>query len=200
MVATTKAKALLVEIANSLSTEATTAGKAALATALTELGTEISSASVTDNEFFLNADSSSVAGITGVGQVWADILSTAAGVVHSKELNTANSHLDSVKTSQSTIATGTTGILVQETIIADKQTAIETYQKKLKELGEGAGIHVISPNEIFGFIKLYQLLIEQGKMLDEGDKVSEAQQTNAKAKAKEMAQKVQSLLSEISTF
>jgi hypothetical protein len=200
MVATTKAKALLVEIANSLSTEATTAGKAALATALTELGTEISSASVTDNEFFLNADSSSVAGTTGVGQVWADILSTAAGVVHSKELNTANSHLDSVKASQSTIATGTTGILAQETIIADKQTAIETYQKKLKELGEGAGIHVISPNELFGFIKLYQLLIEQGKILDEGDKVSDAQQANAKAKIKELAGKVQSLIGEFSAF
>jgi hypothetical protein len=200
MVATTKAKALLVEIANSLSTEATTAGKAALATALTELGTEISSASVTDNEFFLNADSSSVAGTTGVGQVWADILSTAAGVVHSKELNTANSHLDSVQTSQSTIATGTTGILAQETIIAAKQTAIETYQKKLKELGEGAGIHVISPNEIFGFIKLYQLLIEQGKILDEGDKVSDAQQANAKAKIKELAGKVQSLIGEFSAF
>lgn len=200
MVATTKAKALLVEIANSLSTEATAAGKTALATALTELGTEISSASVTDNEFFLNADSSSVAGTTGVGQVWADILSTAAGVVHSKELNTANSHLDSVQTSQSTIATGTTGILAQETIIAAKQTAIETYQKKLKELGEGAGIHVISPNEIFGFIKLYQLLIEQGKILDEGDKVSDAQQANAKAKIKELAGKVQSLIGEFSAF
>ena len=186
MIATTKAKALLVEIANSLSAEATTAGKASLATALTDLGSEISSASVTDDEFFLNADSTATTGATGVGQVWADILSAAADVVRSKELNTANSH-------SATIAD-------KQTIIADKQTAIETYQKKLKELGEGSGIHVISPNEIFGFIKLYQLLIEQGKMLDEGDKVSEAQQANAKAKAKEMASKVQSLLSEISAF
>lgn len=199
-IATTKAKALLVEIANSLSTEATAAGKTSLATALTELGTEISSQSVNDAEFFINADSSAITGATGAGQVWADILSAAADVVRDKQLNTVNGHIDNIKSSQDTIATGTTGILAQETIIATKQTAIETYQKKLKELGEGAGIHILSPNEIFGFIKLYQLLIEQGKMLDEGDKVSEAQQANAKAKAKEMAQKVQTLLNEISVF
>ena len=143
MVATTKAKALLVEIANSLSTEATAAGKTSLATALTELGTEISSASVTDEEFFLTADSTATSGVTGVGQTWTDILSTAANVVQSKEMNTANAQ------------------------------------------------------NAFSNIKLYQTLVEQGKMLDEGDRVNDAQQANAKAKVKQIANQVQALLDEI---
>jgi hypothetical protein len=199
-IATIKAKALLVEIANSLSTEATAAGKASLATALTELGSEISSQTVSESEFFINADSSSISGASGAGQIWADILSSAANVVHGKQLNTVNGYVNAIKTSQDTIAISTTGILAQETIIADKQTAIETYQKKLKELGEGSGIRILSPNEIFGFVKLYQLLIEQGKILDEGDKVSEAQQANARAKIKDLATKVQSLIGEFSAF
>lgn len=142
MVATTKAKALLVEIANSLSTEATAAGKTSLATALTELGAEISSASVTDTEFFQNA-STATSGVTGVGQTWTDILSTAANVVQSKEMNTANAQ------------------------------------------------------NAFSNIKLYQTLVEQGKMLDEGDRVNDAQQANAKAKVKQIANQVQALLDEI---
>jgi hypothetical protein len=142
-IATTKAKALLVEIANSLSTEATAAGKTSLATALTELGTEISSQSVTEQEFFINADSSATTGATGVGQVWADVLSAAADVVHSKQVNTANAQ------------------------------------------------------NSFGNIKLYQNLIEEGRMLDQGDKVSDAQQANAKAKVKQIANQVQALLDEI---
>ena len=195
--AITKAKALLVEMANTLATEATAAGKTALATSLTDFGSEIAIAD--DEEFFVSSKFDSVGSVTttsGKGITYSNILQSAAAVVQSKGINA----LTDIKSSQATIATDTTGILAQETIIAAKQTAIETYQKKLKELGEGPGIHILSPNEIFGFIKLYQLLIEQGKMLDEGDKVSEAQQANAKAKAKEMAQKVQTLLNEISVF
>lgn len=139
-IATTKAKALLVEIANSLSTEATAAGKTSLATALTELGSEISTETVTETEFFINAGGT---GTTGVGQVWADILSTAADVVQSKEMNTANAQ------------------------------------------------------NAFSNIKLYQTLVEQGKMLDEGDRVNDAQQANSKAKVKQIANQVQALLDEI---
>ena len=47
------------------------------------------------------------------------------------------------------------------------------------------------------YLKLYQTLVEQGKMLDEGDRVNDAQQANAKAKVKQIANQVQALLDEI---
>jgi hypothetical protein len=50
-------------------------------------------------------------------------------------------------------------------IIADKQTAIETYHKKLKELGEGDGIHAIGPYEYLGLINVYKTLVEEGDIL-----------------------------------
>ena len=65
--------------------------------------------------------------------------------------------------------------------ISSKQTAIETYQKKLKELGEGSGIRMIGPYEIFGMISLYRLMIEQAKALDTTDKVSASTQAAALA-------------------
>lgn len=50
--------------------------------------------------------------------------------------------------------------------IAEKLTAMETYQKKLKELGEGEGIHVISPYDLFSFITTYRILVEEGKLME----------------------------------
>ena len=47
------------------------------------------------------------------------------------------------------------------------------------------------------YLKLYQTLVEQGKMLDEGDRVNDAQQANSKAKVKQIANQVQALLDEI---
>jgi hypothetical protein len=54
------------------------------------------------------------------------------------------------------IAAQTTIVAAQTTIVASKQTAMETYQKKLKELGEGSGIRVIGPYEVFGMISIYR--------------------------------------------
>lgn len=67
----------------------------------------------------------------------------------------------------------------KQTVMADKQTAMETYQKKLKELGEGKGIHVIGPYEWLGLISIYRLLVEQGKILETTDKVSDEKQAEA---------------------
>ena len=43
---------------------------------------------------------------------------------------------------------------------ADKMTAIETYQKKMKELGEGTGIHIVGPYDWLGYSSLYKLYVE----------------------------------------
>ena len=63
------------------------------------------------------------------------------------------------------IAVALETIATQTTTIADKQTAIETYQKRLTELGEGEGIHIISPFELFSFVTSYRSLIEEGRIL-----------------------------------
>lgn len=72
----------------------------------------------------------------------------------------------SIASSLETMATNSTAILEKLNIIAEKQTAMETYQKKLKELGEGEGIHVISPYELFSFITTYRILVEEGRLME----------------------------------
>lgn len=70
-------------------------------------------------------------------------------------LGTIASNSTDIKTSLATIAT-------QTTTLATKLGEIETHQKKLKELGEGQGIHVISPYEWISVYSIYKSLIAQG--------------------------------------
>lgn len=194
----TASKALLTEMANSLATEATGAGKTALATALTNFASEISATN--DDDFFITVkfDNLGVATTTsGKGITYANMLQGAAAVVQSTTLN-------SIKTDHSTVATQTTAIAAAEatiatgtTTIAAKQTAIETYQKKIKELAEGSGVRMITPSELVGLAKLYQTMIEQGKILDAGDQVSQEQQANARAKFIELTNKVKDLIAAV---
>jgi hypothetical protein len=64
------------------------------------------------------------------------------------------------------MATNSTTMATNTTTIASKLTAIETYQKKMKELGEGPGIHFIGPYEVFGLVSIYRMMIEQAKILE----------------------------------
>lgn len=194
--ATTNAKALLVEMANSLAAEATAAGKTALATALTNFGSEIQSDTATDDSFFQSFDSAGTS-TSGKGTTWANILNGAAAVVNSKTQNTIADKASTIATNTTAIAASDAIIATQTTTIASKQTAMETYQKRLKELGEGAGIRTISPTELVGLAKLYQVMIEQGKILDEGDVVSSAQQENAKEKYKQLTKKMETVIREL---
>jgi hypothetical protein len=79
-----------------------------------------------------------------------------------------------IATKTTVIADKTTIIADQTTTIATKLTAIETYQKKLKELGEGAGIHVVGPYDWLGLINVYKSLVEEGNILDTSTNVSDA--------------------------
>ncbi len=81
-------------------------------------------------------------------------------------------------TALETIASNSTSIKNSLETISNKQTAIEAYIKRLKELGETTGIHMIGPYEKFGLISIYKLLIEEGKIL-ELDKVSDAKRDEA---------------------
>ena len=121
--------------------------------------------------------------------------------------------LETMATQTTTIATQTTTIATQTTTIAtrltaistdidtiasnsttikDKQTAMETYQKKLKELGEGVGIRVIGPYEVFGMISIYRLLIEQAKILDTTESASASQIQAAITEVTRLAQLIRS--------
>ena len=83
--------------------------------------------------------------------------------------------LGTMATNSTTIATNSTTMATNITTIATKLTAIETYQKKMKELGEGPGIRVVGPYEVFGMISIYRLLIEQAKILDSAESASASQ-------------------------
>ena len=96
-----------------------------------------------------------------------------------------------IDTKLGTIATQTTTIATQTTTIASKQTAMETYQKKLKELGEGTGIHVVGPYDYLGLINVYKSLIEQGNIADTQGNVSPSAQAAAEASVTEYLTKIQ---------
>jgi len=74
-------------------------------------------------------------------------------------------YLSRIATALETIATQTTTIATQTTMLATKLTEIETHQQRLRELGEGEGIRIISPYELFGFVTIYRNLIEEGNIL-----------------------------------
>jgi len=107
--------------------------------------------------------------------------------------------LENISTQTTTIATRLTAISTDidtiasnSTTIKDKQTAMETYQKKLKELGEGSGIRVIGPYEVFGMISIYRLLIEQAKILDTTESASDSQIRDAIREVDRLARSIRS--------
>jgi hypothetical protein len=83
--------------------------------------------------------------------------------------------LGTMATNSTTMAANSTTMATNITTIATKLTAIETYQKKMKELGEGPGIRVVGPYEVFSMISIYRLLIEQAKILDSAESASASQ-------------------------
>lgn len=117
----TEAKVALVQIASELATEATSAGQTALATALTNLSTEISGQSVTEAEFFGGQQSETIDGVVtlvtkySAADVWAGILNAAADVVQAKSNNTQ---------------------AAQQTIIADETSTIDDHLNRLQSVVE----------------------------------------------------------------
>lgn len=200
----TAAQAILAAQATALSTEATAAGLASLATALTNLATEISQ-SVNETEFFggdvVTSSTSGTPPVTtyttanrgGAAIVWAQTLESAAAVIRAKnstliktsisaietDVATLTANSTTIKDKQTIIADQQTIIADKQTVIADKTTSIETYQKKLKELGETTGIRSRGPFETWGNISTYKYLIEQGKILDETGKATPEVQERA---------------------
>ena len=90
------------------------------------------------------------------------------------------------------IATALETIAAQTTTIAGAMTSIESHQNKLRQLGEGPGIHIIGAYESFGMVTLYRLLIEQAKILDSAEAASESQITAAITEATRLAQLIRS--------
>jgi hypothetical protein len=78
----------------------------------------------------------------------------------------AAASLGTMATNSTTMATNSTTIATNITTIASKLTAIETYQKKMKELGEGPGIHIVGAYDVFQMVSIYKLLIEQAQILE----------------------------------
>ena len=108
------------------------------------------------------------------------------------QTTTIATRLTAIATDIDTIASNSTTIKDKQTTIAEKQTAMETYQKKLKELGEGVGIRVIGPYEVFGMISIYRLLIEQAKILDTTESASASQIQAAITEVTRLAQLIRS--------
>jgi hypothetical protein len=108
------------------------------------------------------------------------------------QVTTIAAQTTTIATQATTIAAQTTIVATQTTTVASKQTAMETYQKKLKELGEGSGIRVIGPYEVFGMISIYRLLIEQAKILDTTESASASQIQAAITEVTRLAQLIRS--------
>ena len=94
------------------------------------------------------------------------------------ELNDIDTDTTSMAAQILLIAASLATMATNSTTIAEKLTAIETYHKRIKELGETTGIHMIGPYEKFGLISIYKLLIEEAKIL-EVDKVSDSKRYEA---------------------
>ena len=67
-----------------------------------------------------------------------------------------------IATALSTIATNSTEIKNSLATIATTLGEIEGHQQKLRELGEGPGIHVIGPWEWVGLSSIVKLLQDKG--------------------------------------
>ncbi len=99
--------------------------------------------------------------------------------------------LERFVTAAETVAENSTAIKTALETIATKTTAIETYQKKLKELGETTGIHVVGPYDWLGLINIYRSLIEQGGILDTQGNIDPAKQAAAEALITSYISKIQ---------
>jgi hypothetical protein len=86
----------------------------------------------------------------------------------------ANNSTD-IKNSLATIATQTTTLATQTTTLTTTMGEIEGHQQKLRELGQGDGIHIVGAYDAFGMVTLYRLLIEQAKILDTAEAASPEQ-------------------------
>jgi len=82
------------------------------------------------------------------------------------ELNDIDTDTTSMAAQILLIAASLSTMATNSTTIAQKLTAIETYQKTLKELGETTGIRTRNPYEAFGMVTMYKLLIEEAKVLE----------------------------------
>ena len=207
----TASQAILAVQATALAAEATTAGLTALATALSNLSTEITQ-TLTEQEFFGGGTTTYTGGGGGSGTdydsaalVWTQTLNSAASIIQSRNSNFIKASLSAIETDVDTMSANSTIIKDKQTIIADKQTiiadkqtviadkqtviadkttSIETYQRKLKELGETSGIRSRGPFEAWGNISTYKYLIEQAKILDSADNATPEKQTQALAAVK----------------
>lgn len=94
-----------------------------------------------------------------------DTVSNDIVVDYTAILNRLALSAENIASSLETMAANSTAIKTSLETITEKQTSIETYQKKLKELAEGEGIHMLSPLEFVGFITTYRRLIEEGTIL-----------------------------------
>jgi hypothetical protein len=215
----TSTRAILAIQATSLAAEATSAGLTSLATALTDLSSEITAnSSITEQEFFgggttsFSASGGSVgsggsAGGSGTDKdsaaiVWANILDTAASIISAHNSNVAREIAVNNDSTQGIVSIAYSLGMIENSLgtisghsntIADKQTAMETHFKKIKELSEGNGIHTISPLEFINFISSYRYLIEGGEITSETEPLTEKQLDKARKRISDYLSKINDL-------
>ena len=198
--------AILAIQATSLAAEATSAGLTSLATALTNLSTEITAnSSITEQEFFGGGAATSgntMPMFESAAIVWANILDTAANVISAHNSNVARDIAVNNDSTQGIVSIAYSLGMIENSLgaisghsntIADKQTAMETHFKKIKELSEGNGIHTISPLEFINFISSYRYLIEGGEITSETEPLTEKQLDKARKRISDYLSKINDL-------
>ena len=202
----TSARAILIIQATSLADEATSAGLTSLATALTDLASEITAnSSITELEFFGGGAATSgntMPMFESAAIVWANILDTAASIISAHNSNVAREIAVNNDSTQGIVSIAYSLGMIENSLgtisghsntIADKQTAMETHFKKIKELSEGNGIHTISPLEFINFISSYRYLIEGGEITSETEPLTEKQLDKARKRISDYLSKINDL-------
>lgn len=166
----------LSSLTTALSQTATQSGISTLSTSITEIKTLLNN--MPDYTEYLSRLATALETIAENSTTDTTSLETVATKLGTISLDGANIKVD-IGDIDASLAT-----------VASKMTEIEKYQKKLKELGEGPGIHMIGPYEWFNLISIYRLLLEQGKILDDSENASPERIKDALAKVSTYISKI----------
>jgi hypothetical protein len=117
-------------------------------------------------------------------------LSLSMAFIADKMDNISNK-IDNISDRMSNISENSNSITSSQAVIADKQSAIEIYQKKLKELAEGNGIRIVTPYEWVTLVSIYKLLIEENGLINGIRELTESEKNQAQERISSYLSKIQ---------
>lgn len=142
----TRSKELLVLLADKLSEEASSIGETSLATKLSQVSTEISGATLTDEEFYSSTEdpTTTQGNPHSAGLTWSSMLASTADYLKTKSQRIIKNEIES---------------------IANNLSDIRSYQLRMRELADGTGIRIRGGRNL-GDISYYRSWIGNRRILN----------------------------------